>query len=172
MILCRKCGRRIANTIQATKSFVRSSQPRSFRAVYSIGLGTVLNRSNSTGKVRISSSSLADRTIVHVEHIIPQKIKTKKAKNQLGDWPGYLGPNSLANHPRYVARIGNLTLFAGELNIGASNNPYHRKKDSYTKSAFQLTKTLPVEYPEFRFEEVEARSRHIADAAVRIWPSI
>ena len=56
---------------------------------------------------------------VHVEHIIPQKIKTKKAKDQFGDWPSYLGPSSEQKQPKFVSRIGNLTLFAGPLNIGA-----------------------------------------------------
>ena len=62
--------------------------------------------------------------IVHIEHIIPQKIKTKKAKKKFGDWVSYLGKDAVNLHPRYVSRIGNLTLFAGELNISASNNPY------------------------------------------------
>lgn len=109
---------------------------------------------------------------VHVEHIIPQKIKTKKAKKKYGDWVRYLGPNALALHPKYVGRIGNLTLFAGELNIGASNNPYHRKKAAHAKSAFKLTQTLPTKYPEFRFAEVDKRSEALAKIAVRLWPSI
>jgi uncharacterized protein with ParB-like and HNH nuclease domain len=40
----------------------------------------------------------------------------------------YLGSNSESQHPKFVDRIGNLTLFAGALNIGASNNPFVRKK--------------------------------------------
>lgn len=110
--------------------------------------------------------------LVHVEHIIPQKIKTKKAKIRFGDWISYLGANSLQLHPRYVSRIGNLTLFSGELNIGASNNPYHRKKEAHSKSAFKLTQSLPVEYPEFRFEQVDARSQALADLALKIWPAM
>lgn len=110
--------------------------------------------------------------VVHVEHIIPQKIKTKKAKHRFGDWITYLGEQALQLHPRYVARIGNLTLFSGELNIGASNNPYHRKKTAHAQSAFKLTQTLPVEYPEFRFEQVEARSQTLADLALKIWPAM
>jgi hypothetical protein len=64
--------------------------------------------------------------LVHVEHIIPRKIKSKKAIEQQGDWPKYLGENATELHPRYVDRIGNLTLFAGVLNIKASNNPYEK----------------------------------------------
>ena len=108
---------------------------------------------------------------VHVEHIIPLKIKTKNAKKEFGDWTEYLGPKSEALHPDYVSRIGNLTLFAGPLNIGASNNPYERKKLAYQDSAIKLTNSLVDEYPEFRFDAVENRSAILADLAVTIWPS-
>jgi hypothetical protein len=109
---------------------------------------------------------------VHVEHIIPQKIKTKKAKSEFGDWPTYLGSDSVARHPRFVSRLGNLSLFAGELNIGASNNPYERKKPAYSNSAIKLTNSLPSEYPEFRFEQVELRSQALARLAVKLWPAV
>jgi hypothetical protein len=108
---------------------------------------------------------------VHVEHIIPQKIKTRKAKEEFGDWPTYLGTNSEELHRDYVSRIGNLTIFAGTLNIGASNNPYERKKTAYNESAIKLTNSLPVEYPDFRFEQVDDRSAKLAELAVRLWPS-
>ena len=107
---------------------------------------------------------------MHVEHIIPQKIKAKKAKEEFGDWPAYLGPKSELLHPKYVGRIGNMTLFAGPLNIGASNNPYERKKAAYSDSAIKMTQSLPNEFPEFRFEQVDERSREFAALAVKLWP--
>lgn len=110
--------------------------------------------------------------IVHIEHIIPQKIKTKRSKREFGDWLTYLGEDSARLHPRFVSRIGNLTLFAGKLNIGASNNPYHKKRGAYVKSAFKLTQRLPTDYRKFRFKEVEARSRKLAELAVQIWPAM
>jgi len=108
--------------------------------------------------------------VVHVEHVIPKKIKTKKARKEFGDWSAYLGPDSEAQHPKYVSRIGNLTLFAGPLNIGVSNNPYHRKKAAYRKSGLKITNTLPDTHPEFRFEQVEERSARLAALAVELWP--
>lgn len=107
---------------------------------------------------------------VHVEHIMPLKIKTKKAKDRFGDWPSYLGEGSEEKHPHYVARIGNLTLFAGPLNIGASNNPYERKKVAYLNSSIKLTNTLPAEFPEFGFEQIEERSEEFGSQAVQLWP--
>jgi hypothetical protein len=107
---------------------------------------------------------------VHVEHIIPIRIKFKKAKEELGDWPSYLGSAWEAKHPQFVSRIGNLTLFAGALNISASNNPYERKKAAYLSSAIKLTNSLPAEFPDFRFEQVEKRSGDFADLAAKLWP--
>lgn len=106
---------------------------------------------------------------VHVEHIIPQKIKTKKAKDEFGDWVTYLGERAELQHPKYVSRIGNLTVFAGTLNIGASNNPFAKKKVAYKASSIQLTAKL-AELPSFKFKHVEERSRELAQLAVQLWP--
>lgn len=106
---------------------------------------------------------------VHVEHIIPQKIKTKKAKDEFGDWVTYLGSNAEELHPKYITRIGNLTLFAGALNIGASNNPFGRKKQAYKESGIQLTKEL-ARLQNFKFKNIDQRSIELAEAAVKLWP--
>lgn len=106
---------------------------------------------------------------VHVEHIIPQKIKTAKSKRDWGDWTTYLGEKADALHPRMVSRIGNLTLFAGELNIGASNNPFAAKKSAYKQSAILVTQDL-AGMSAFKFKQVEARSIELAGLAVQYWP--
>lgn len=106
---------------------------------------------------------------VHVEHIIPQKIKTKKAMDEFGDWVTYLGDKAEAQHPRYVSRIGNLTIFAGALNIGASNNPFRKKKQAYKESGIKITQDL-LKMPQFKFRNVEQRSKDLAAIAVELWP--
>ena len=106
---------------------------------------------------------------VHVEHIIPQKIKTIAAKDEFGDWVTYLGQSSEAKHQRYISRIGNLTLLAKPLNIGLSNNPFSRKKSGYRDSGIKLTLTL-CQYSQFKFLQVEKRSKTLAAAAVDLWP--
>jgi hypothetical protein len=113
--------------------------------------------------------SVLGPTDVHVEHIIPQKIKTKRAKDEFGDWVEYLGRDSVANHQKYVGRIGNLTLFAGSLNIGASNNPFGKKKSAYKKSGIMMTNQLS-QRSNFRFSDVNKRSIELATSAVSIWP--
>jgi GGDEF domain-containing protein len=106
---------------------------------------------------------------VHVEHIMPQRIRTKKSKDDFGDWATYLGVNSESLHPKFVDRIGNLTIFAGALNIGASNNPFGKKKSAYKESAILLTKEL-TKLSNFKFKEINKRSIDLADAAVSLWP--
>ena len=107
---------------------------------------------------------------VHVEHIMPQKIETKKAKEEFGDWVTYLGEKAELHHPNYLSRIGNLTLFAGKLNIGASNGPFARKKAAYAESAILMTQELAT-MSQFKFKQIEKRSRQLADLAVKLWPA-
>lgn len=106
---------------------------------------------------------------VHVEHIIPQKIRTKKAKEEFGDWPEYLGSKAESHHPKYVSRIGNLTLFAGALNISASNNPFHKKRAAYKESSIKLTQEL-AKKSQFKFKDVDTRSRELSEIAAGLWP--
>jgi hypothetical protein len=106
---------------------------------------------------------------VHVEHIIPQKIKTAKSKRENGDWITYLGDKTDVLHPRLVSRIGNLTLFAGELNIVASNNPFAAKKAAYKQSSILVTQDL-ASMTTFKFKQVETRSSQLSELAVEYWP--
>ncbi|RLA24996.1 MAG: DUF262 domain-containing protein, partial [Gammaproteobacteria bacterium] len=108
---------------------------------------------------------------VHLEHIIPQTIDTKKSKKELGDWEEYLGENSLELHKNFVNKIGNFTLLAYDLNIIASNNPFKDKLFEYSKSNIQITKNICREFQEkeFTFSEVTKRSVSIAQKAISLW---
>ncbi len=106
---------------------------------------------------------------VHVEHIIPQKIRTKRARDEFGDWVTYLGENSEGRHPKYVSLIGNLTIVSGALNIGASNNPFLNKKKAYKESGIKLTLDL-AKYPNFKYRNIDKRSKELAATAVSLWP--
>jgi hypothetical protein len=55
------------------------------------------------------------------------------------------------------------------LNIGASNNPFHKKRHAYKESAIKLTQEL-VKKSQFKFKDVDLRSRDLSDIAVEIWP--
>jgi Protein of unknown function DUF262/Protein of unknown function (DUF1524) len=116
-----------------------------------------------TGEKRI-----ADRQHVHIEHIMPQTIDTKKSfRTQGGDWVTYLAADA-AKHAEYYQRIGNLTLLGAELNVPASNNPFSAKKKFYERSEIRLTKEL-CEFEEWRIAQIEERSKRMAEEATRIW---
>lgn len=108
-------------------------------------------------------------TDLHLEHIIPQTITTKKSKKIFGDWISYLGENAENLHPEYVNKIGNFTLLAQELNIVASNNPFKSKLNEYRKSNIALTKVIVQGYNEFKFSDVGQRSGLFAKKASSLW---
>ncbi|WP_330502658.1 DUF262 domain-containing HNH endonuclease family protein [Peribacillus frigoritolerans] len=105
---------------------------------------------------------------LHLEHIIPQKITTKKSKDEFGDWEIYLGENAKEQHLKYVNRIGNFTLLAKTLNLIASNNPFESKIKEYQKSNIHLTKLL-TNLSEFKIQQVKDRSKDFATKAVQLW---
>ena len=106
---------------------------------------------------------------VHLEHIIPVVIESKKAKREYGDWITYLGEDAKDKHEKYVDRIGNYTLLAQKLNIKASNNPFLAKKKEYRLSNIRLTKDLVARYKAFRYRQVKYRSQELAKIAVILW---
>jgi uncharacterized protein with ParB-like and HNH nuclease domain len=122
-----------------------------------------LFKRGNTGELSINSS-----TEVHLEHIIPQVINTKKSITEFGDWITYLGSSALRDHPKYIYKIGNLTLMSGTLNISASNNPFGKKKNSYKKSSILLTNDLS-KANDFKYSHVTKRGKELARLAVAIW---
>lgn len=121
---------------------------------------------NITGNTR--ELSIRNTEDVHVEHIIPKTIKTKKSKKEFGDWMSYLSGNVSLEHKKRVNRIGNMTLFSGPLNIKVSNNPFLDKRTEYRKSNIQLTKNLG-EYKYFKFQHLDERGKELAEIAKEIW---
>lgn len=108
-------------------------------------------------------------TQVHLEHIIPQTITTKKSKREFGDWEEYLGPDAKLLHKEIVDTIGNYTLLGQKLNIVASNNPFKEKLKEYAKSSIKITQEIVTNYNEFKFDEVKQRSKSLAKQALKIW---
>lgn len=106
---------------------------------------------------------------VHLEHIIPQTIKTKKAKKVFGDWVKYLGRDSVFKHKEYLNNIGNLTILADELNIIVSNNPFKSKQNEYKKSNITLNRILSKKYTEFKFRNVIERASYFSKLSSKIW---
>lgn len=122
------------------------------------------DKMGSTGELKINSGS-----DVHLEHIIPQTITTKKSKREFGDWEEYLGPGAKLLHKEFAETIGNYTLLGQKLNIVASNNPFKEKLKEYIKSSIKLTQEIVENYEEFKFDEVKQRSKELANQAPKIW---
>ncbi len=106
---------------------------------------------------------------LQLEHIIPQTINTKKSRRTYGDWKKYLGKDANVQHRKYVHRIGNMTLLADELNLGAYNNPFSKKKYHYRKSNIKLNKLLCENYSQFRFRQIDKRGHELSNIALKIW---
>ena len=106
---------------------------------------------------------------LHLEHIIPKTIDTKKSKKEFGDWIKYLGDNSIEKHKTYVNRIGNFTLLGQKLNIVASNNPFADKLIEYKKSNISLTTDIAKNFTSFKFIDVEERSIYMGKEAIDLW---
>ncbi|OAS21365.1 hypothetical protein A8708_31350 [Paenibacillus oryzisoli] len=110
---------------------------------------------------------IANRSLVHIEHIMPKTIKSKSSKKEYGDWESYLGKDS-HQHDVHVNKIGNLTLLGSNLNISASNNPFEEKKKNYEKSSILMTKQL-TDYSKWDITSIEERTEKLAGIAAGIW---
>lgn len=179
-LFARMCGTNPAAPVHATKNAYRELCPpddkfRDELATTSFTANVIDRARYCLEQIEISKHGAHDELQVlgaedvHVEHIIPQKIKTKKAKDEYGDWVTYLGEKAEVQHQKYVSRIGNLTIFSGTLNIGASNNPFMKKKQAYKESGIKLTQEL-LNMSQFKFSNVEKRSKDLAEIAVELWP--
>lgn len=104
---------------------------------------------------------------VELEHIMPQTIDTKKAKQELGDWVSYLGQD-VTLHAEYLAKLGNLTMLGKKLNIVASNNPYESKRVEYAKSEIAMTKAL-ASIEEWGMKQIDDRTEELARKATALW---
>lgn len=111
---------------------------------------------------------LAEPDELELEHVIPKAVEKTNTKKDFGDWPSYLGEGWKVKHTKMLHRIGNMTLLADELNVVASNNPFLAKRKEYAKSNIQLTKDLN-NLGQFKFKQVEDRSKAFAKQAVEIW---
>lgn len=91
---------------------------------------------------------------VHLEHVYP--------KEPADNWP------KLKSHLAWLNRLGNLTLLDKSANTSIKNDPFGEKKKAYAKSLIPRTQQLTA-YEIWSEEQIEARQREMALAAVHIW---
>lgn len=97
--------------------------------------------------------------IVHIEHVMPQTPNDA--------WKECLGA-SIADHPVFVQRWGNLTLLHAPLNQMASNSPFADKQAKYLESEVSGTKDL-CGYLRWGFDVIESRQAQMAGVADAVW---
>ena len=102
---------------------------------------------------------------VHIEHILPETI-SKKTSN----WLEYADIDE-EEHKTYRKKIGNLTLLERSPNIKASNNPYEEKRRHYApeKTEMEMTQRIPTQYSQWKTDQIEKRSKQLAEIAVEVW---
>ena len=95
---------------------------------------------------------------ISVEHIMPQTITE--------DWKDILSKEDINNYHEIIHKLGNLALTTD--NSEMSNSRFQKKKEYYGNSKFRHTEEL-TGYQTWTSEEIERRSRELADLAIKIW---
>lgn len=121
----------------------------------------------SYGTLSPTEMVIKSHRAVELEHIMPQTIDTKKAKEELGDWVSYLGEDA-ALHGEYLTKLGNLTMLGKKLNIVASNNPFEAKKVEYEKSEIAMTRELAAN-DSWGLKQIDVRTEKLTKQAVALW---
>ncbi len=114
---------------------------------------------------------------VEIEHILPQN-PTDAIKSSFDK------PNEIKD---YIQRLGNLTLLERPINAAIGNKSFEIKKDSYPKSKFLLTRSIPKQvsvgvdtaidravkdlksFEEWNSTSIEARQEMLTQLAKKVW---
>lgn len=102
---------------------------------------------------------------IELEHIAPLRSMTSQ---NYSAWQAVFNNNS-ERFDLYKSRLGNLTLLADEQNSRASNNSFDEKCSVYENSEIHMTKTIPEEYDNWGFKEIEDRTEKIASDIINLW---
>ena len=94
-----------------------------------------------------------------IEHILPQ--------TPTDWWKHHLGEDWQADYELYLHTLGNLTLTG--YNSELSNEPFTKKRQQLLQSHIELNKYFHNAHKWDR-EEIEKRSKHLAEIALRCWP--
>ncbi|MGD0282297.1 MAG: DUF262 domain-containing HNH endonuclease family protein [Dissulfurispiraceae bacterium] len=109
-----------------------------------------------------SHGQLPDYSSINtIEHVMPQTLDA--------EWKLYLGPEANdVNLERIKNSIGNLCLISRAANSFVGQDPFEKKKNSYTDVS-ALTRDLKGRTAKWDIQEIKRRSKDLADKAVEIW---
>lgn len=91
-----------------------------------------------------------------IEHILPQ--------NPNEEW----GEDNY-DFDALIYRLGNLCLLEKSYNTDIENKPFSEKIETYKKSAFETTKSIPTEYAEWNSDSINKRQQQMGNCAKSIW---
>lgn len=91
-----------------------------------------------------------------IEHILPQ--------NPNEEW----GEDNY-DFDALIYRLGNLCLLEKSYNTDIENKPFSEKIETYKKSAFETTRSIPTEYAEWNSDSINKRQQQMGNCAKSIW---
>lgn len=91
-----------------------------------------------------------------IEHILPQ--------NPNEEW----GEDNY-DFDTLIYRLGNLCLLEKSYNTDIENKPFSEKIETYKKSAFETTRSIPTEYAEWNSDSINKRQQQMGNCAKSIW---
>lgn len=99
-----------------------------------------------------------------LEHILPQGKSLRSA------WKEALGENWSKIHDKYSKMLGNYTLCDKGINSTMKNAPFAQKKPFFEKSTFQTLNRDIIDKDVWTPQNIEMRSKHLAEEAIKRWP--
>ncbi|MCG2708856.1 MAG: DUF262 domain-containing HNH endonuclease family protein [Thermodesulfovibrionales bacterium] len=101
-------------------------------------------------------------TISTVEHVMPQTLDD--------EWKTYLGDDEVNDETleRIKNSIGNLCLISRAANSFVGQDPFEKKKNSYTDVS-ALTRDLKSRTEKWNMEAIKKRSKDLVEKALEIW---
>jgi len=99
------------------------------------------------------------------EHIAPRAAFSAK---KYSAWPVQLDMTE-GEFTQVRDRLGNLTLFESGRNASVGADPFENKKDVYSTSGYEMTRAIATDYDEWSGENIDKRTKELAQACVNIW---
>lgn len=117
-------------------------------------------------KISGSNSSkqfvIKPRKEVHVEHILPQNVKS--------EWSSKLGLESnSATYTMLSLKLGNLILLEFDINTSIKDSLFNIKVNKYRESSLIQVKKFICEYKEWNENYINKRTDELAEEALKIW---
>ncbi len=119
-------------------------------------------------KTKLLLESIED-SFGHKETISPDKLSIEHVMPQTPTewWQDHLGDDWETTHELFLHTLGNLTLTA--YNSELSNDNYPSKREHLIQSHLEMNKYF-AQKNQWKKEDIEERSAHVADMALAIWP--